>query len=342
MSKTKPLIQVFPIEEIKKYYSFHRMGEFEILNLIGTGNFSEIFLAKPKEDQIQKNSKIFNYIIKIFQKNSLIENKAKANPPKKILFNEISEIHLLNKIKNIGNPNIIQMYDWSIDRKTCQVAILMEYMPYDLRNYFSKKENMIKLDENLLRKIAFNALNGLNGLHKNRIIHFNIKPENLLYNPEDNSVKITDFSLSQYIKYDLDNNLLINGGTYSYQAIEGILNTKKYSFSFDIWSLGCILMELSCGINPFEGKNQQTVLNKMITIFGLDSNSLTNFDEYCKNELKLNFEKKRIINYMISNQKIKFKNDEFYDLISRMLCVNPLFRIKAEEALKHPWFVNES
>ena len=293
MSYSEDLIEIFPIHINQGYYNFRHMGEFEIFNSIGKGNFSEIFSAKQKNEIVLEDSNKFNYAIKICKKNAIVDNNLDKAPPKKILFNEICEIHLLNKIKNIENPNIIRMYDWDIDRETCEVRILMEYIPYDLKKYFSKKENLEKLDEKLLKRIAFQILNGLNSLHKNRIIHFNLNPENILFDPENNNFKITDFSLSQYITYDLDKNILINGGTYSYMPIEGLLKTKKYSFSYDIWSLGCILLELLCRKNPFIEDEPEDVLNNIISIYGLEAKYLTNFDEFCKNSCNLNYEKKK-------------------------------------------------
>ena len=340
MSQPKPLFQTFPININQGTYYFRKMGEFQILNMIGDGNFSEVYIAIPKEIPVSENSKNLNYIIKICKKNSMVGNNIHINPPKTILFTEISEIHLLNKIKNIGNDNIIKMYDWTIDRNTCEVRILMEYMPFDLRSYFSKDENVENLDETKLKNITYQILNALKSLHQNRIIHFDLKPENILYDPEDNNIKITDFSLSQYITYDLDKKRLLNGGTFSYMPVEGLVNTKKYSFSYDIWSLGCILLELSCRLIPFKGKNQHIVLNKIISLFGLNADGLKNFDYYCKNNLGLNFEQLRIINYIKKNIKIKLNDNGFIDLVSKMLYINPFYRINAEEALKHPWFVN--
>ena len=205
----------------------------------------------------------------------------------------------------------------------------MEYMPNNLRNYFSKEENLINLDENLLKKIAFQILNGLGTLHKSRIIHFDLKPEKILFDPSNKSIKIADFVASRYITYDLDKKIF-NGLTYSYMPIEGLLETKKYSFSYDIWSLGCILIELCCGKTPFKGNDKDKVLNNILLLFG---NSLTNFDEYCKNSLDEDIQKKRLINYIKINQKIKFISDDFCELIAKMLCINPRNRIKAEEAL---------
>ena len=51
-------------------------------------------------------------------------------------------------------------------------------------------------------------------------------------------------------------------------------------------------------------------------------------------------EGKGLINYIKENQKIKFANDDFYDLILKMLCIDPVKRITAEDAMKHRWFRN--
>lgn len=335
MSNLENRIQVFPIQKSQGFYSFGHMGEFQILNSINHGNLSEIFKAKQKEDDISENSKNFYYAIKVCKKCDLSQNNSNQNPPKRLLFNEICEININNKVRAIGNPNLVQMYDWSIDRKTTEVRILMEYMPYDLRNYFSKKENYLQLNENLLKNFTFQILNGLNALHKNRIIHFDLKPENILYNPENNSIKIADFSVSQIVTYDLDKKILINGGTYSYQPIESLMQTKDISFNCDMWSLGCILLELSCRINPFKGNSPNKVINNIISVLGMDKASLTNFDEYPKNSLN----NKGIIDFIKNNHKIKFINEDFHDLVAKMLHINPMERITAEEALNHPWLV---
>ncbi len=164
MSYSEELIETFPIDNNQGTYYFRHMGEFEIVNSIGSGILSEIFTAKPKNQAAPEDSNKFNYIIKIFKKNDIFDHNSEDKPPKKILFNEICQIHLLNKIKSLQNPNIIQIYDWNIDRNTCEARVLMNYMPYNLKNYFSKEENLENLDENLLKTIAFQILNGLNSL----------------------------------------------------------------------------------------------------------------------------------------------------------------------------------
>ena len=340
MSKQDIKVKTFPINNTHGTYTFRRMGEFEIHSLIGSGHFSHVFRVIPKGNQISKSSKIFNCIIKIFKKNIFEEKNTSSEAPKKILFFEIGEVSLLRRINNIGNPNLIQMYDWAIDRKTCEVRVLMEHMPYDLRSFYSIDSNYKTLDEKLLKIIAFQILNGLNALHKNRIIHFDIKPENILFDPKTNLVKITDFTLSQYITYDTDKKNLSNGGTYPYMPVEGLMNSEKYSFKYDIWSVGCVLIELCCRINPFKGSDSSSVLHNIKNIYGLNTQINSSFDDFFQNSINLEIGKKNIINYIKNHQKIKFVDDSFYDFVSSMACINPLYRINAEEALKHSWLVN--
>ena len=341
MSNQESFIEVLPINETNGIYFFRHMGEFHIHSLIGEGKFSQVFRAIPKKTADSENSKIFNCTIKICRKYNLVKNNAISISPRNILFHEVSELHLLQKINSIGSPNLIQMYDWAIDRKTCELRILMEYMPCDMRNYFSNPQHLSALTENSLKKLTRQILLGLNALHKSLIIHFDLKPENILLDPEKNLVKITDFTVSQFITYDLDKEVLTNGGTYPYMPLEGLFDTKKCGFSYDIWSLGIILFELCCRKLPFEGNDAKTLIKNILSVFELDNiQSLTSYLDYCKNGIFIKKGKEKIGNYLKMNTKIVFINDDGCDLISRMLCINPEYRITAEEALKHPWLAN--
>lgn len=331
-----------PINQIQKNYKFSSYGTFEVVKLIGEGSFSKIFLVRKLENDLTKNSINFNYyVIKIFKKFQLENNDGIITSPSKVFFTEICEGHMLQRIKKIKSPYLVQIFDWNIDRKTCQMRVLMESMPYDLRDYLAVKEHWLKMDEHLIKKIAYQLLSGLNSLHKNRIIHFDLKPENILFDPEKKIVKITDFTLSQFITYDLDKKNFGIPSAYPYTPIEGLMETKKYSFSYDIWSLGCILFELVCKMIPFKGNDLKSTIINIMSILGLNKDLMTNIDNLddIYNHIYLTqLEKKTIINYIKSNKKINFGDDNFYDLISRMLCINPNFRISAEEAINHPCF----
>ena len=125
MSNEELKLKAFPINDTHGIYRFRHMGEFEILCRIGKGHFSSVFMAIQKGSKNSESSKKFHFIIKIFKKNIFEEKNTTSEAPKKIQFFEIVEVSLLRRIKNIGNPNLIQMYNWDIDRKTCEVRILM-------------------------------------------------------------------------------------------------------------------------------------------------------------------------------------------------------------------------
>ena len=100
--------------------------------------------------------------------------------------------------------------------------------------------------------------------------------------------------------------------------------------------------DVGCAVGStcsFFGDDKSAVLSKINGIFGLDIKPNITYDELCKYNCKED-EKKVFINFIKKNQKITFVNDDFYDFISSFLCINPLYRINSEEALKHPWLVN--
>ena len=330
----------YSLNEMPRILNFPSYGSFQLIKSIAEGNFSQIFLAKKIESNSDKNSNIFKkYAIKIFKKFRLQNNKEEMTIPKKILFTEICEVYMMKRIKGIRSPYLVEILDWNIDRNTSQMKVLMESMPCDLRDYFCFKANYSLFDENILKIISYQLLSGLNSLHKNRIIHFDIKPENILYDQDKKLIKITDFTFSQYVTYDLNKKCSILGGTYSYMPLEGLFETKKYSFSYDIWSLGIVLLELVCRENPFKGKDKKSVIKNILKFFRLDINLMNDLNCFGqKIFVGLKFEKKIIFDFIKNNKKFDFLDDNFCDLVSQMLCIDPNCRITAEEAVKHTYF----
>jgi serine/threonine protein kinase len=104
-------------------------------------------------------------------------------------------------------------------------------------------------------------LKGLIYLHNEGIIHRDIKPANILLNSED-EVKITDFDVSTQVvgAKTLKRSQV---GTPFYTAPE-VIEGEAYSFSADIWSLACSVMEMICGKRPYHNKNAIGALHAMV------------------------------------------------------------------------------
>ena len=318
----------YDLYNIQKIIKFPSCGSFELIKPIEEGNFSRVFLFRKKEPNDSKNSNIF-YAIKIFKKFGIQKNQEKESKIQKIFFTEICGVRTIQRIKKIQNPYLINIFDFCIDRKMCQIKVLMEAMPFDLKNYFSIEKNYADLDENLLKKISYQILSAINALHKSKIIHLNIKPENILYNPYNKIIKLTGFTFSQNINYDLTKKNLDIGGSYSYMPPESLIDTKKFSFKNDIWALGIVLLELLSKKNIFEGNDKKIVINKIFGFFGLNN----------PNKTKIFLDKNEIvINYIKKNKKININDNNFLDLVAKMVTLDENERISVEEALKHPLF----
>jgi len=109
---------------------------------------------------------------------------------------------------------------------------------YKFIKSFKTKQN--QLTETQIYEIFIQILKGLMHLHNQGIFHRDLKPDNILFSRhlDDSTIKITDFSLAEYI--NPQKKLNIGCGTPGFIAPE-ILNGENYDEKADIYSLGCIL-----------------------------------------------------------------------------------------------------
>ncbi|CAD8151314.1 unnamed protein product [Paramecium pentaurelia] len=217
----------------------------------------------------------------------------------------------LNKIQNkiqllkkLDHPNIMFIYDFFIDSK--QLYIVTEN--YDGGTLFSRLKSDNKdqsVSKNQLIQIYFQQIfAGLQYLHSIGINHKNLKPENILFQSQQNQlIKLVDYSNSR-VKSNDDDLIEIN-----YLAPE-VIQKQQYTQASDIWSCGVLLYEIWTRSLPFQGDNLK--------------------------EKKENILKCKIIKDESWN---KIPPDA-QKLINLMLNVNPSKRISAAECLKHDYFKN--
>lgn len=151
-------------------------------------------------------------------------------------------------------------------------------------------------------------------MHSKGIVHRDIKAENILFkssNQNDLTVKICDFGLSRYLdsgKNPLSNKKLheVVGSPY-YMAPEII--EKKYDFQCDIWAAGVVMYFLLSGTFPFSGSSFSDIIAHIKT-------------------------------HTVQFETIAWKkiSDHSKDFIQKMLAKNPVIRLSADLALKHPLF----
>jgi cyclin-dependent kinase len=98
------------------------------------------------------------------------------------------------------------------------------------------------MTEGKAKNIIRQVLKAVDYLHRNRILHRDVKPQNILINMKG-EVKLADFGLSRTITFPVKN-LTLECCTLWYRPPEMLLGSKKYSINIDIWPIGCIFVEL--------------------------------------------------------------------------------------------------
>ncbi|KAG1148858.1 hypothetical protein G6F38_003191 [Rhizopus arrhizus] len=161
-----------------------------------------------------------------------------------MLGNIPTEIHILHTLKKIPHKNISDMLDYFEDDD--HYYIVMEYHEtMDLFDYIEYNE---RVDESNVRKIFKQLALAVQHLHSHRIVHRDIKDENVVLDKELN-VQLIDFGSAAYLKHCKKYENFV--GTLDYAAPE-ILQGQTYSGKpQDVWALGILLFTLIYRENPF-------------------------------------------------------------------------------------------
>ena len=162
-----------------------------------------------------------------------------------------------NKISKIDNEYIIKYYDSFIDGKSFN--IVMEYCDEtNLRTFIDLFKNSNKsIKRQIILLFIYYLSEGLKEIHRNQIIHGNIKQENLFLT-DDYKIKIGNFGIDKIInsKKSKNQNLLSSQFYIAPEEIKGL----KYNNKIDIWSFGYIIYEL-CTLEFYSYKNKNKKIN---------------------------------------------------------------------------------
>ena len=140
-------------------------------------------------------------------------------------------------------------------------SLVLDYCDCDLKHYINHNFFNINIFKQMCQGVQY--------LHNNLIMHRDLKPENILLQTKNEmmSVKVADFGLARKISTNVDYSF--NVVTLFYRAPE-ILFKKSYGLGVDIWSLGCIFVEMLTKEPPYVGYNNTEllyeILNKKIIV----------------------------------------------------------------------------
>ena len=172
-----------------------------------------------------------------------------------------SEIAALKReimtLKTLSHKNIVKYIHTQVSGSRKGVEIIMEYVSGgSVRSILDKYGH---LEEGVVAKYLKQALEGVAYLHQNSIMHRDIKCANILVD-QSGTIKLTDFGAAKHISQssDFTDSKSLTGSPY-WMAPE-VVRRSGHSFPSDIWSLGCVTIEMLTGKPPWSDKSKQAIV----------------------------------------------------------------------------------
>ncbi|CAK70029.1 unnamed protein product (macronuclear) [Paramecium tetraurelia] len=216
-----------------------KLNEFEILNKLGEGSFGQVYKVRRKADKQTYVMKQIN----ISKMNARMKNEA------------LNEASILAKL---DSSYIVKYYESFIDKQL--LCIVMEFCEGGDLHKLLKMQMGRPLPENQVWRFLIQITLGLAFLHKNKVLHRDIKSMNIFLSKDQ--VRIGDLGVAKLLN-DQNNFARTMVGTPYYLSPE-MCEEKPYNEKSDIWALGCVIYELCTFKHPFEANSQGALVLKII------------------------------------------------------------------------------
>jgi serine/threonine-protein kinase len=157
----------------------------------------------------------------------------------------------------LSHTNIVTIFDAGEEHDLCYIA--MELLKGKDLVPFTKSGNTLPVDK--VVSIVARVADALGYAHKQNVVHRDVKPANVMYEPENDVVKVTDFGIARITDSSKTKTGMVLG-TPSYMSPEQ-LQGKKIDGRSDLFSLAVSLYQLACGKLPFEGDSMAQLMYRI-------------------------------------------------------------------------------
>ena len=219
------------------------LGRYEIEKELGKGAMGIVYLGKDPK---------INRIVAI--KTMALSQEFEADELDEVKSRFFREAETAGRLQH---PNIVTVYDAGEEHDLAYIA--MEFLEgHDLVRY-TKSDTLLPLP--ITMGIVFKSAMALDFAHKLNVVHRDVKPANIMYEPDKKQVKLTDFGIARITDSSKTKTGMVLG-TPSYMSPEQ-LSGKKVDGRSDLFSLGVMLYQLVTGKLPFQGDSMATLMYKI-------------------------------------------------------------------------------
>uniref|UniRef100_A0A3Q3XD29 Protein kinase domain-containing protein n=1 Tax=Mola mola TaxID=94237 RepID=A0A3Q3XD29_MOLML len=242
-------------------------------------------------------------------------------------FTAIREASLLKRLKH---ANIVVLHDIIHTRES--LTFVFEYVQTDLAQYMSQHPG--GLHSHNVRIFVFQLLRALSYIHSRRILHRDLKPQNLLISYLG-ELKMADFGLAR-AKSVPSQTFSSEVVTLWYRPPDVLLGSTDYSTALDMWGAGCIFVEMLQGKPAFPGDATEfEQLQTIWAVLGVPSEDNWPGVSQLPNYKPGQFTLPASCNDSTLLNQLPYKTE---DLVQKMLKAAPADRISAQDSLQHPYF----
>ncbi|KAK4053233.1 Cyclin-dependent kinase catalytic subunit [Microbotryomycetes sp. JL221] len=287
------------------------MEKYERLEKVGEGTYGVVYRSRNRET---------NDIVAL--KKIRLEAEDEGVPS-----TAIREISLLKEMKD---DNVVRLLD--IVHSETKLFLVFEFLDMDLKRYMDKVGDGEGMGPDIVKKFTYQLVKGVYYLHAHRILHRDLKPQNLLIN-KDGNLKLADFGLARAFGIPL-RSYTHEIVTLWYRAPEVLLGSRHYSTGVDMWSVGCIFAEMIMRQPLFPGDSEIDEIFRIFRLLGTPDEDIwpgvTGLPDF-----KMSFPNWKPKS-LLSN--INGATNESAELLIGMLQYDPAKRMSAKAALKCDYF----
>nr|XP_031842684.1 glycogen synthase kinase-3 beta-like isoform X4 [Nomia melanderi] len=256
---------------------------------------------------------------------------------KKVLQDKRFKNRELQIMRRLEHCNIVKLkyFFYSSGEKKDEVYLnlVLEYIPetvYKVARHYSKSKQTIPIS--FIKLYMYQLFRSLAYIHSLGICHRDIKPQNLLLDPETGVLKLCDFGSAKHLVRGEPNVSYICSRYY--RAPELIFGAIDYTTKIDVWSAGCVLAELLLGQPIFPGDSGVDQLVEIIKVLGTPTRDQIR-------EMNPNYTEFKFPQIKSHPWQKVFRArtpQEAMELVARLLEYTPSLRMTPLQACAHPFF----